>query len=45
LAPDNEFGHQFTRFAGLYSDSLEFNEENEHTALKAQVKANPKNWG
>jgi hypothetical protein len=34
----NEFGHQFRRFAGLYSDTLEFNEEYEHTALKAQVR-------
>ncbi len=41
----NEFGHQFTRFAGFYSDSLEFNEENEHTALKAQVRQIQKTGG
>jgi hypothetical protein len=38
LAPENEFGyHQITRFAGFYSDGLEFNEEYEHKSLKAQV--------
>jgi hypothetical protein len=45
LAPENEFGYQFTRFAGFYSDGLEFNEEYEHTSLKAQGNANPKTGG
>jgi hypothetical protein len=37
LAPENEFGYESTRFAGFYSDGLEFNEEYEHKSLKAQV--------
>ncbi len=38
----DEFGHQFRRFAALYSDTLEFNEEYEHTALKAHVRQTQK---
>jgi hypothetical protein len=38
----DEFGHQLSRFAGLYSDTLEFNEEYEHTALKAHVRQTQK---